>query len=191
MKKKHVALFGGAFDPPHLGHSQVATVVTSDSIDEVWFVPVYKHPWAEKYGKEVMAPYTHRLNMLELVLGEQQKIAEYLDVGYTYPTIQYFENKYPDISFSWIMGSEYISRYDAFLTGHPQLLNYTFYMYPRQGYPLENLYPNMVGLYGMKEVAVSSTLVRASVIAGESLEGLVAPSVAEYIHEHGLYLETR
>lgn len=191
MKKKQVALFGGAFDPPHRGHAQVASVVASDTIDEVWFVPVYKHPWAEKYGKEVMAPYEHRLAMLQLVLGNQQKIAEYLEVGFTYPTITYFENKYPDIHFSWIMGSEYISRFDAFLEGHPRLLDYTFYMYPRKGYPLENLYPNMVGLHGMKEVAVSSTMVRAAVVAGESLEGLVEPSVAEYIKQHSLYTEPR
>ncbi|NCN51135.1 MAG: nicotinate-nicotinamide nucleotide adenylyltransferase, partial [Candidatus Pacebacteria bacterium] len=173
MKKKQVALFGGAFDPPHKGHSQVATVVTQDFIDEVWFVPVFKHPWAAKYGKEVMAPYEDRKAMLELILGKNQKIAEYKEVGYTYPTLQYFEEKYPDTHFSWIMGSEYISRFDAFLEGHPQLANYTFYMYPRKGYPLDNLFPNMVGLFGMTEVAVSSTLVRDTVLSGADLDAFV------------------
>ncbi|MCA9369074.1 nicotinate (nicotinamide) nucleotide adenylyltransferase, partial [Candidatus Woesebacteria bacterium] len=39
MLKKRVALFGGAFDPVHNGHVQVASVVATDFIDEVWFVP--------------------------------------------------------------------------------------------------------------------------------------------------------
>lgn len=189
MHTKQVALFGGAFDPPHKGHSQVASVVTTDFIDEVWFVPVFKHPWAEKYGKEIMEPYQDRLAMLELILEEKQKIAEYTEVSFTYPTLQYFENKYPDIHFSWIMGSEYIARFDAFLEGHPQLADYTFYMYPRKGYPLENLYPNMIGLHGMKEVEVSSTLVREAVIANTPITDYVVPAVAEYIKEHGLYSE--
>ena len=189
MKKKQVALFGGAFDPPHIGHQKVATVVTTDFIDEVWFVPVFTHPWAEKYQKQVMAPYQDRLEMLSLIVAERQQIAEYKDVSFTYPTLQYFEAKYPDYTFSWIMGSEYISRFDAFLAGHPQLVDYTFYMYPRVGYPLDGLLPNMVGLFGMEEVAASSTEIRTAIRKHKPIDALVHPRVATYIQEHNLYQE--
>ncbi|MCB9801348.1 MAG: nicotinate (nicotinamide) nucleotide adenylyltransferase [Pseudomonadales bacterium] len=187
MLKKRVALFGGAFDPVHNGHVQVASVVATDFIDEVWFVPVFKHPWAEKYGKEVLAAYEHRVAMLRMVLGENQQIAEYLDVSFTYPTLKYFSQKFPDFEFSWIMGSEYISRFDAFLEGHPKLSDFTFYMYPRKGYPLENLYPFMVGLHDMDEVTVSSTEIRDAVKNGDSIAEYVPQAIAEYIDKHQLY----
>ncbi len=191
MKKKQVALFGGAFDPVHNGHIQVASVVATDYIDEVWFVPVYIHPWAEKYGKEVLAPYIHRMTMLQMVLGENQRIAEYLDVSYAFPTLNYFSQKYPDSQFSWIMGSEYISRFDAFLEGHPRLAEYTCYVYPRDGYPLEGFLSNMVGLYEMEKVTVSSTQIKELCAVGHDISALVPPQVATYISKHGLYRDAQ
>ena len=188
-KQKKVALFGGAFDPPHLGHMQVASVVTADYIDEVWFVPVYKHPWANAYGKETMAPYQDRCALVSSVLQKNQYLAEYKEVSFTYPTLAYFEAQHPDIHFSWIMGSEYISRFGAFLEGHPGLSNYTMYVYPRKGYQLENLYPNMIPLTGMPEVAISSTQVRELAAQGSPLNKVVSPEVAEYIASHRLYVE--
>lgn len=188
MPVKKVALFGGAFDPPHLGHQKVAEVVNTEYIDEVWFVPVFKHPWAHRYGKDTLAPYTDRVTMLESIVGENQKIEHYREISFVYPTLQYFEAEHPDIEFSWIMGSEYISRFADFLAGHPQLAEYTFYIYPRTGFPLHNLYPNMVGLYDMEEISISSTQVRQAVASGHSLEGLVTPFVAKYIAASQLYL---
>ncbi len=187
MHRKKIALFGGAFDPPHLGHQKVASVVTADFIDEVWFVPVFTHPWAKKYHKESLVRYEDRLQMLEFLVAKNQKIAEYRQVSFTYPTLKFFEERYPDYEFSWIMGSEYIGRFDAFLEGHPKLKNFTFYIYPRKGYPLENLHPNMVGLSQMKEIDISSTQVKELIEKKESLEDVVLPEVAAYIESHQLY----
>ncbi len=189
QKQKKVGLFGGAFDPPHFGHQRVATELAGNVLDEVWFVPVYTHPWAARYGKQSLTPYTDRVAMLESILGENQAIQHYQDVSFTYPTLQHFEKTYPDTHFSWIMGSEYISRFGDFLAGHPGLKDYTFYVYPRKGYPLESLYPFMVGLSNMEEIDISSTKVRDAVKLGEPLEGLVPPFVKKYIETSGYYKE--
>jgi nicotinate-nucleotide adenylyltransferase len=60
-----VALFGGSFNPPHAAHQLVALyVLETQPVDELWFVPVYSHP----FGKS-LAAYDHRVAMCELVAG--------------------------------------------------------------------------------------------------------------------------
>src|ERR671923_7420 len=40
-----IALFGGSFDPPHVGHLLAAAyVLATEPVDELWFVPVAGHP---------------------------------------------------------------------------------------------------------------------------------------------------
>jgi nicotinate-nucleotide adenylyltransferase len=57
-----VALFGGSFNPPHAAHQLVALyVLETQPVDELWFVPVYAHP----FGKQ-LASYADRVAMCEL-----------------------------------------------------------------------------------------------------------------------------
>src|SRR5712691_8284670 len=52
-----IALFGGSFDPPHVGHLLAAAyVLATEPVDELWFVPVFGHP----LGKPLHAPFEHR-----------------------------------------------------------------------------------------------------------------------------------
>ena len=58
-----VALLGGSFNPPHLGHLLAAHVVRAlEPVDEVWFVPAAHHP----FGKPLI-DFSHRLAMCELM----------------------------------------------------------------------------------------------------------------------------
>lgn len=195
MAKTKIALFGGAFDPPHLGHSQVAeNLISQKIVDEVWFVPVYKHPWAKKLHKEFLTPYSQRVKMLELLVEavnqkaeNSAKIAHFKDVSYTYDTLIYFSQKYPEHEFFWVMGSEYLSKFDAFLETHPKLLDFTFYIYPRVGFELEPIYDNMIALKNMPEIEISSTMVRERVKDEENVEELVEDGVRDKIIEWKLY----
>ena len=55
----HVALIGGSFNPPHVGHLLAAHFVrATEPVDEVWLVPADEHP----FGKP-LAPFEHRLRM--------------------------------------------------------------------------------------------------------------------------------
>ena len=69
-----IALFGGSFNPPHIAHELAALyVLETQPVDELWFVPVYAHP----FGKE-LATYAHRVAMCELVahaLGPRAKVS--------------------------------------------------------------------------------------------------------------------
>jgi nicotinate-nucleotide adenylyltransferase len=61
-----VGLLGGAFNPPTLGHVQIAEYVLENTdLNEVWLVPCYKH----LYGKELESP-KHRLNMCRIAVAD-------------------------------------------------------------------------------------------------------------------------
>jgi len=66
-KPRKIAIYGGAFDPPHLGHLAVAKdIFETELCDELWVVPALEH----NFGKN-MTDFQHRLNMCELTfLGE-------------------------------------------------------------------------------------------------------------------------
>ena len=187
----NIALFGGTFDPPHLGHALVAdTLIARDVVDAVWFVPVHTHPWADRYSKKKLTKYTDRVHMLQLITHDKsQIIAHFKQVSFTYDTLEYFSAKHPEHQFSWVMGSEYLSRFDDFLKGHPLLSKYHFYIYPRSGYSLDESLKktNMTFLHEFPQVVISSSAVRAAVHNGADIDALVESGVAQYIDQKNLY----
>lgn len=185
----HIALFGGAFDPPHYGHKLVATtLIEKKVVDEVWFVPVFEHPWAKQLGKSFMSDYTHRFHMITLLCTSNKlKTNEFRGVSYTFDTLEFFSKKFPRYHFSWVMGSEYLPKFDAFLGMHPGLAKYRIYIYPRAGHAMTGLRENMIGLHDVGEIDVSSTLVRCQVAANQAISHLVPGSIEAYLSKHNLY----
>jgi nicotinate-nucleotide adenylyltransferase len=60
-----IGIFGGSFDPPHVGHAHAARCALAVRVDELWLVPVFVHP----RGK-ALAPYEHRVAMCERLATE-------------------------------------------------------------------------------------------------------------------------
>lgn len=57
-----IALFGGSFDPPHVGHQLACQyVLLTHAVDEVWLVPVFRHAFDKR-----SAPYEHRVAMCRI-----------------------------------------------------------------------------------------------------------------------------
>lgn len=184
-----IALFGGTFDPPHNGHELVTdTLIDKNIVDEVWFVPVFEHPWADRYQKK-MSPYSDRVAMLKRLFEgkDNRQIAHYKDVSFTYNTLEFFSKKYPEHTFTWVMGSEYLSKFEDFLVDHPKLMEYLFLVYPRAGYELKPIYSNMLIIEEVKTIRVSSTEVRDKFLAKENIAELVNSKVADYISKCNLY----
>jgi len=62
---ERVAIFGGSFNPPHMGHVlAVVYVLATAPIDRVVVVPVFQHPFAKG-----LVPYEDRLAMCELAFS--------------------------------------------------------------------------------------------------------------------------
>ena len=63
---KKIALYGGAFSPPHLGHASVIeAILRLFPCDEIWVMPS-----ADRHDKIVSASGEHRIKMLELMITE-------------------------------------------------------------------------------------------------------------------------
>lgn len=70
-RKTKVAILGGAFNPPHNGHIQLAQLVLNSlgEFDEVWLMPAYNH----MYNKDMVSP-EHRLKMCEIAAKVDNRI---------------------------------------------------------------------------------------------------------------------
>ncbi|HCC84763.1 MAG TPA: nicotinate (nicotinamide) nucleotide adenylyltransferase [Candidatus Pacebacteria bacterium] len=188
----NIILFGGAFDPPHLGHQQIAANLLAENLaDEVWFVPVKQHSFAKQLSLPI-----HRLKLLQLQLLPKTKIELYeqeqVGINYTYNTLDALSARYSEHKFSWVIGSDNLAKFylwgDASGRNYQALLkSYPFYVYPRHGFRFEPLHPGMISLPHFPEIEVSSTQVRARIAAGQTLTGFVTPAVADYIRDHQLY----
>ena len=67
-----VALLGGSFNPPHVGHLLAAQYVrATQGVDEVWLMPAYRHP----FGK-ALESFEHRVRMCELLCQDSLGLDE-------------------------------------------------------------------------------------------------------------------
>lgn len=182
-----ICLFGGAFDPPHLGHLHVAQSMLDQHIcDEVWFVPVKQHP----FGKEI-PENGRRENMLKLVITQGMKIdryeLEHPGKSYSFGTLEALSKQYPEHQFSWVIGTDNLTEFHKWYKFEELLQKYTVYVYPRHGYPFEPWYPGMQKIEQVEEVRISSTEVREKVRNTQPIADLVDPAVEQYIRDNNLY----
>jgi nicotinate-nucleotide adenylyltransferase len=189
------ALFGGSYDPVHLGHLLLATFAREKlELDRVYFIPAARGPHRDRPPE---ASDAHRLAMLRLALeGEPAFVLDDIElrrggVSYTLDTV---------LRFREILGGEPVLLVGAdnlndLGTWHrvDELVRLARFAYaPRPGSVVE---PGRlpaearVSEIPMPPFGVSSTLVRRRAAAGLRLRWLVPDPVARYIGERGLYRE--
>jgi nicotinate-nucleotide adenylyltransferase len=109
--KKRIALYGGTFDPVHLGHLEVAHRVTElFEIDRVLFIPAQIAP--HKLSRAVTAPI-HRYAMLVLATQSEPRLLvstfelDAPDRRYTVDTVAHFQSTFDDSTeLFFIMGAD-------------------------------------------------------------------------------------
>ena len=181
-----IALLGGSFNPPHVGHLMNAYYVLSTrEVDRVWLMPVCQHPFAKR-----LVPFEDRLRMCELAAARFAGGVEVSDVerevpsGRTVDTLEHLIARYPAHRFLLIVGSDILletSKWKAF-DRVEQLAE--LIVVARAGYPS----PRAAGP-ALPEV--SSTLIRERLSRGEDVSSLVPREVLRYAAERGLYREPR
>ena len=182
-----IMLFGGCFDPPHIGHQTIArAVLEADLADAIWFVPCGSHPFQRN-----LSSAQHRLAMLALLCENGIEICEdevrHPTPSYSLDTLRRLTATYPAHAFSWLMGSDQLPAFHRWHEYDTLVQEFPVYVYPREDFPFDPIYPGMHALRGMDEIAVSSTMVRRRLERAESIDDLVPPGVAAYIRQHHLY----
>ena len=184
-----IILFGGSFDPPHLGHKAAAeNVITQHIADEVWFVPCQDHPFDKK-----LSDAAHRYAMLELMSKyiPNTKVSDYelkkKSKSYSLETLQHFSKTQPQHTFAWMIGSDQLESFSKWFHYEVLLQLFKVYVYPRANFPFAPLLPNMIPLTTMPEVAISSTQIREAIQDNTTIQKFVTPEVLTYIQQHNLY----
>ena len=189
-----VGLFGGTFDPPHLGHLEVSRCAHSRyGLDEVWWVCAYRPPHKPGTG---LTPYRHRLAMTRLaVRGHPSLMASDIESGlpqpsYTVATLGAFQRHFPAHEFVLVMGQDSLAQFDSWRQPEAIADQARLLVYPRKGWATQELPPYLVGrieLMNMPLIALESVSIRSRVRANRSITSQVCGSVAAYIETNGLY----
>ncbi len=186
---ERIGIFGGTFNPPHLGHLLIAEHARqSASLNKVLFVPAFLPP--HKVGREIIDS-KHRLAMTKLAIaGNRSFIVSDIEmrqrgISYTVGTLHALRAAMPQADLFLIMGSDSLAEVDGWKD--PQAIRslVRFLVYPRDDVsPSRN--PDVEFIRG-PVVGISSSEIRGRAARGESIRYLVPQSVERYILRHRLY----
>lgn len=191
-----IAILGGTFDPPHLGHLILAdTVITNCNYDKVIFIPA-KIPPHKNISGEVSNE--DRLNMLKLSIENDERflLDEYElnndSVSYTINTLNYLYKNY-DIEgkIGLIIGADLIKDFDKWREPEKiaEISNITVVNREDD----KNLYKENIDKYNIKvimapRIDISSSLIRNRIKEKKGFRYFVKEKVYDYIVSKKLYL---
>jgi nicotinate-nucleotide adenylyltransferase len=181
-----IALLGGAFNPPHIGHLLIAQqVLDFGGMDEVWFLPNYG-----QIPPKPVAPVVDRLAMTKLLALPRTSVCTLeIENKLDGDTINLLPHLPKEHEFSFIIGSDQLPTFHLWGRWEELLKQMPFLVFPRYGYPNEPLYPNMTLIHSDLLVGsnISSTKIRERVKLGLSIDSFVPSAVGAYILKKRLY----
>jgi len=199
-----MAVFGGSFDPVHIGHLFLAgQIVRAGLVEEVLFVPARRPP--HKPGVELTAPQ-HRLSMLKAALAPYAEFSlsdiELERAGvlsYTIDTLETLRQAFPGHELFFLIGMDGFVDLHTWRRASELVQRFSLLIYPRPGVvppPFAVLAGHFGGRNARKlldsvvkaqAIPIGATDIRQDLAAGRNLAGRLPESVIEYIREHGLY----
>ena len=186
-----LGLFGGTFDPPHVGHFLAAVdAFEALSLDRLIFIPAAVQPL--KAG-QVTTGAEARLSMVELLAaGDPRFGVDPIEIArtglsYTVDTLRSYAEREPDAERFLLVGADVLASFDRWREPAEVQRLARLAILTRVGEGRPPALPEGSRALETRRVDVSSTEVRARVRAGKSIRGFVPEAVAEYIASAGLY----
>ncbi len=192
-----IGIMGGAFDPVHFGHLQLAkTAFEKLALDRVVFMPSKRSPL------KMFSPAASdkdRLQMLELALKNAPfkseicgyEISSEKVPSYSIDTAKYLKKQYPCAKFYWIIGQDQYRQLDRWYKIKELCKIVSFAVFERKGYPsTENAALN--GIANIEKVQwhaiqISSTEIRNKIKNLQPLNLELPEKVISYIESRKLY----
>lgn len=187
-----IGLYGGSFDPVHIGHLLVARAALEElALDRLVFIPAAQSPF--KPGS-VPAPAAARIRMLRSALaGEPFFQVDDVElrrggVSYSVETVRHFARAHPDATLFWLIGADHVPTLPQWREAGAMAELVEFIVIPRPGEPAVSL-PSPWRLTHLRgwPLKVSSSEIRARVAQGLSVAHLVPATAAEIIVGEALY----
>jgi nicotinate-nucleotide adenylyltransferase len=192
---KRIGLFGGSFNPIHLGHTALAAYICEQGlVDEVWLLVSPQNPLKQDL---TLLDENERLHMARLAVAPYPmlKACDFEFTlprpSYTYHTLQALRKAYPDCEFSLIIGEDNWNNFHRWYRGEDIARETPIIIYPREVEGKESstnsLRPMANGQQSPKLLPYSSTEVRDLIASGHDASHMLHPDVAQYIKERQFY----
>ncbi len=204
MSQKKIALFGGTFDPIHIGHTTVAEAACNGvGAEKVIFVPARRSPLKAFFPE---ASDEDRLEMIKLAT-EGNSSFDFSDYelkkagpSYTLQTIRYFRQQLGgDVLIYWLAGADTLEDLPHWYGVNELIDECNLTVMYRAGFAQPD-FSKFISLWGEERVRkmrqnvvetplvdISSTEVRKRLSAGQDVGAMICPNVLKYIRERRLY----
>lgn len=192
-------VFGGSFDPVHLGHLIIGEEVAERlGLEKILFVPA-RYQWLK--GRALTA-VAHRWRMLELaVAGNPLFDLSPVEIdrpgpSYTVDTLLQLSHNHPGVALYFILGWDALKDFPQWKDPQRIIRLCRLVAVPRPGVPRPEVSRLEAEVPGISErlillesplIGISSSEIRERLAQGRSIRYLVPASVEAYIREHGLY----
>lgn len=192
-KRKRIGIFGGTFNPLHLGHLIVAEHVQSFlSLDTIYFVPSFISPHKGR-GEETLA--SHRMKMVRLAIRGNKRFAcsdleiKQRGTSYTYRTIESFYKIFPDDRLFLLIGVDNFTKFSTWRYPDRICDKATLVVMSRPAHApaAGTQFAGAAKFVDVPDIEISSTNIRGRIKQGKSIRYLVPELVHRYIIEHGIY----
>jgi nicotinate-nucleotide adenylyltransferase len=167
-----IAIYGGSFNPPHVGHAMVAAWLGwTERVDRVWLLPTGAHA----FGKSLL-PFPTRLAFCHALAATVGPFVEVCGIegersgpSYTVDTLRELAAQHPEHRFQLVVGADILPDTPRWKEWPTIATLFEPIVVGRGGYPPVDGAPTFP--------AVSSTEIRARHDRGESVDGLVPARV--------------
>lgn len=176
---KNIGVYGGSFNPPHIGHScAILYALSMHDLDEIWVIPCGHHP----EGKNLL-PFWHRFKMCKIAFNHLRKvqvvpIEHYMPApSYTNLTLRAITEYEPNARLHLIVGKDCFKSVPGWDGGEETMELAKLISVPRSGYDNEgHLLPE-----------ISSTEIRKRLQENSDVKRHIDAGVRAYIKQHELY----
>jgi len=189
-----ICLFGGTFDPPHIGHLLVAqTVCEAERFDKILFIPAYQTP-----NKIDVTPVENRLDMLKIAVEGNPNFEisdmelERKGISYTIDTIKIIKKEQglnkKDIFY--LIGSDSLLEFHKWKEPKEILNECQVIVAIRPGFRPSDIPAwilHNIQFANIPRFEISSTNIRHRWVENKTIRYLVTLPVWNYINENGLY----
>ena len=192
---KKTGLFFGSFNPIHIGHLILANYILEHSdMEELWFVVSPQNPFKDKKS---LLKDNNRLDMVQLAVKNYPKMrASNVEFSlpkpsYTLDTLTYLHEKYPENSFSIIVGEDNLESLGKWKNAETLIKNHQIIVYPRifEGERKDSDYlkHENISLIKAPIIELSATEIRNMIKTGKNVRPMLPPEVFEYLDGSSFY----
>jgi len=188
-----VGIYGGTFDPVHIGHLLVAQAAIEElGLDRLFFVPAAQSPF--KTENET-APAPIRVKLLRLALAgridceiDEQEIRR-SGVSYAIETVRDYASRFQGAKLFYLIGADNVSKLNEWRDASTLASLAEFAAVPRPGAaPVQFPSPFRGRMLKGFPLEISSSQIRARIKANRPIDLFVPPAVGEAICNYRLYL---